>query len=163
MQIFILDEDPYISASYLCDKHIVCMPKEAAQMLSTSVLHYGGNSPYKKVSANHPCTLWAKQTSSNWLWLKTYGIAMAKEYTNRYHKEHKCQAIMEDLICNVPEGPLTPFAQVMPGIYKRPKAVDAYRALYLGEKARFAKWKHSLQPEWFRDLTAVSVQYTLFL
>jgi hypothetical protein len=36
MNIFILDLDPVISASMLCDKHVVKMIVESAQMLSTA-------------------------------------------------------------------------------------------------------------------------------
>ncbi len=36
MNIFVLDEDPVISAQMMCDKHIPKMIVEAAQMLSTA-------------------------------------------------------------------------------------------------------------------------------
>jgi hypothetical protein len=41
MNIFVLDEDPVISAQMQCDKHIVKMPLETAQMLC-SVFHRHG-------------------------------------------------------------------------------------------------------------------------
>ena len=61
MNIFILDESPIISAQMQCDKHIVKMPLETAQMLC-SVWHRYGQAdrvPYKEAHRNHPCTLWA--------------------------------------------------------------------------------------------------------
>lgn len=36
MNIFVLDRDPYIAASYHCDKHVVKMICEYAQLLSTA-------------------------------------------------------------------------------------------------------------------------------
>ncbi len=36
MNIFYLDHDPAVSARFMCDKHIVKMPLESAQMLSTA-------------------------------------------------------------------------------------------------------------------------------
>lgn len=36
MNIFILDKDPVISAQLQCDKHVVKMIVESAQMLSTA-------------------------------------------------------------------------------------------------------------------------------
>lgn len=36
MNIFVLDRDPYIAASYHCDKHVVKMIVEYAQLLSTA-------------------------------------------------------------------------------------------------------------------------------
>ena len=42
MNIFFLDKTPYKSAQYLCDKHVVKMILESAQMLSTAVQRYTG-------------------------------------------------------------------------------------------------------------------------
>jgi hypothetical protein len=50
---------------------------------------------------------------------------------------------------NLPNTICTDFAQAMPEQYKNSDAVTAYRAYYLGEKARFAKWKLGNIPEWF--------------
>ena len=50
---------------------------------------------------------------------------------------------------NIPDGPLTPFAQAMPDEYKDPDPVQAYRAYYMGEKAGFAKWNKRNTPEWY--------------
>lgn len=36
MNIFYLDKDPRIAASYHCDKHVVKMVSETAQLLSTT-------------------------------------------------------------------------------------------------------------------------------
>lgn len=36
----------------------------------------------------------------------------------------------------------------MPDEYKREDPVEAYRAYYVGDKARFAKWKLGNAPEW---------------
>jgi hypothetical protein len=39
----------------------------------------------------------------------------------------------------------------MPDQYKHEDAVVAYRQYYLGEKARFAKWKFGNVPTWFEQ------------
>ena len=44
MNIFVLDKSPIISAQMQCDKHIVKMPLETAQMLC-SVFHRHGQGP----------------------------------------------------------------------------------------------------------------------
>ena len=36
MNIFVLDRDPYKAAEMMCDKHVVKMILESAQMLSTA-------------------------------------------------------------------------------------------------------------------------------
>ena len=70
MNIFVLDKSPIISAQMQCDKHIVKMPLETAQMLCSVWHRYGQgmNVPYKEAHKNHPCTLWAMETRSNYEW-----------------------------------------------------------------------------------------------
>ena len=63
---------------------------------------------------------------------------MAEEYTRRYGREHKSEAVIRwcaRLPMGFPEKGLTPFAQAMPEQYKNECAVTAYRAYYHGEKA----------------------------
>jgi hypothetical protein len=37
----------------------------------------------------------------------------------------------------------------MPDQYKRPDAIEAYRAYYIGEKLKFAKWEpRAKRPDW---------------
>jgi len=48
---------------------------------------------------------------------------------------------------DLPDIPQTPFAQAMPSQYRSECAVTAYRAYYMGEKARFATWK-TQTPDW---------------
>jgi hypothetical protein len=50
---------------------------------------------------------------------------------------------------NLPNTICTDFAQAMPDQYKNVDGVTAYRAYYLGEKAKFAKWKLGNEPMWF--------------
>ena len=48
MNIFTVDSDPYIAASYLHDKHILKMPLETSQMLSTCH-HFKHSNPHQFV------------------------------------------------------------------------------------------------------------------
>ena len=152
MNIFILDEDIVLCARYHLDKHIVKMPLESAQMLSTAVLTHGGTARYKAAHKNHPCSIWARETKSNFQWLVSLGVELCQEYTFRYGKVHKClEVINECLGCLevIPSGPLTPFAQAMPEEYKKDNAVEAYRAYYAGAKSKIAAWKNREVPEWW--------------
>jgi hypothetical protein len=95
--------------------------------------------------------LWAGANRSNFNWLIKHGIALCEEYTARYGKRHKCQDVIEWASTQaqlIPVGQLTEFAQAMPDVYKDSCAVTAYRAYYLGDKARIATWKRN-QPEWW--------------
>tara|TARA_R110000824_G_scaffold2089_4_gene9975 strand:- start:576 stop:1043 length:468 start_codon:yes stop_codon:yes gene_type:complete len=152
MNIFVVDEDPVVAARQLCDKHVVKMILETAQMLCTVAHEHGFNAPYKKTHPKHPCTLWAGQSADNWSWLLQHGLAMCAEYTRRYGRVHKSEEIimwctrMPIQFCGA-QG-LTPFAQAMPEQYRNECAVTAYRAYYHGEKSGFATWK-SETPQWW--------------
>ena len=64
MNIFHLDKDPNTCAKYHCDKHVVKMILETAQMLSTAYQrHFGFNDRlYKVAYPKHPMTLWVGQS-----------------------------------------------------------------------------------------------------
>lgn len=151
MNIFVLDENPARAAEMACDKHVVKMVLETAQMLCSVVRASGGWAPYRKTHSRHPCTLWAAQSAANWEWLLNHGAALCAEYTKRYGKRHKSQSVIE--YCkNFPiefetQEP-TPFAQAMPEEYKNENAVQAYRAYYHGEKSSFATWRTNV-PKWW--------------
>ena len=52
MNIFVLDEDPQVAAQMMCDKHVVKMIVESAQMLSTAHRVLDGEQ-YTELSANN--------------------------------------------------------------------------------------------------------------
>jgi len=147
MNIFVLDTSPVAAALMQCDKHVVKMVLESAQMLSTIC-----NGPYKATHANHPCTLWAKASTGNYRWLHAHAVALAGEYSARYGKYHKSERVIHDLSqppADVPEGPLTPFAQCMPEEFKQSCPVQAYRDYYWTKRA-FAEWrKNRPAPNWW--------------
>jgi hypothetical protein len=152
MNIFVVDENPATAAQQLCDKHVVKMILETAQMLCTVAHEHGFDAPYRKTHPKHPCTLWAGKTGDNWSWLLQHGLAMCAEYTRRYGRVHKSEEVI--MWCaRLPiqfagARHLTPFAQAMPEQYRNPCAVTAYRAYYHGEKANFATWKSEV-PQWW--------------
>ena len=152
MNIFVVDTDPEKAARQLCDKHVVKMVLETAQMLCTVARQNGfDNAPYKKAHPKHPCTLWAGKSAANWTWLIDHGLAMCEEYTQRYGRTHKSEAVIRwcrNLPIRFPAEQLTPFAQAMPEQYKNECTVTAYRAYYHGEKAGFATWKAEV-PKWW--------------
>ena len=158
MNVFVVNECPKISGHALLDKHVIKMPLETAQLLCTVARKRGFEAPYKSTHANHPATLWLGQSSSNWNWLCEHGLAMSEEYTYRYGKVHKCQAIiqmMKDRTLeiwgdNAPYTEHTPFVQCMPDEFKRENPIEGYQAYYMGAKSEIAKWKiPSTKPDWF--------------
>lgn len=76
MNIFVLDTDPAIAASYHCDQHLHKMILESAQMACAVALHYAtfrkdlkGLPHYKPTHINHPCTEWLRKDIRNVFWM----------------------------------------------------------------------------------------------
>ena len=166
MNIFVLDECPIRSAQMQCDKHVVKMPLETAQMLC-SVFHRHGQGhlvPYKEVHKNHPCTLWAGDSADNFSWLLQHGMELCFEYTRRYNKIHKSQQVIMDLretdwgTLQYKPMEMTPHPQAMPDVYKSTKlrihnnTVRAYRQYYVNDKKDIAKWERGRpMPDWYTN------------
>lgn len=181
MNIFVVDTNPVNAARNLCDKHVVKMILESAQMLSTAHRVLDGNFYYRQgkngrkipsyahpnpvlndrlllaTMMNHPCTRWAMESMNNYYWLLMHGYELCLEYTRRYNKIHTLQNLYEHNLSECPANGsfkgLTPFAQAMPDQYKCSDAVQAYRNYYVNEKSKFAKWKNSEVPDWYLDMT----------
>jgi hypothetical protein len=152
MNIFVLDPDPVQAAIYHCDKHVVKMVLESAQMLCTNLNLLHISTPYLSVHKNHPCTIWARETRENFIWLCELGLSLGMEYTHRYGKTHSSEKVIEhcySLRHHIPQGRLTKFAQAMPDVYKCTDSVQAYRNYYMGDKKDFAIWSKREVPEWF--------------
>jgi hypothetical protein len=164
MNIFFLDEDPTMSAQYHVDKHVVKMILETAQLLC-GVHHATAPDntyvPYKLSHKNHPCSIWARTSLSNYLYLCELGLELCKEYTYRYGKRHKSQDVIEWCLINKPNVPDVEFtepAKAMPDEYKVGDVVQSYRNYYMGAKSGFATWKNRQKPFWFEE-KALSLSY----
>lgn len=157
MNIFVLDEDPFEAARMHCDKHVVKMPLEAAQMLCTVHRHYGSDDHrlYKSTHKHHPCTLWAADNTENYRWLYQYFHGLNDEYFHRYYRDHhswtKLKLILKFPPPRMPHKPMTPFAQAMPDEYKCDDAVTAYRNYYRYEKKALLQFKNRDTPDWLPD------------
>jgi hypothetical protein len=154
MNIFILSTDPKRSAKYHSDKHVVKMILESAQMLSTAIWESGGEAPYRSAYKNHPCTVWARTSRQNFIWLTDLALALCEEYTYRYGKYHKSEEVIRYAKANIPDIPnigLTPFAQAMPEQYKNENPVKAYRDYYIAEKKDINTWKYTKTPKWYEQ------------
>lgn len=152
MNIFVLDRNPKQAAEWHLDKHIVKMPLETAQMLCTVLNQNGVKTPYKSTHVKHPCTIWAGKSMDNFIWLCELGLELCKEYTYRYDKIHKCEAIIKECLtyCSkVPNTGLTEFVQAMPEEIKQKDPVDGYKNYYRISKKEFATWKKRNPPNWF--------------
>ena len=166
MNIFVVHENPAVAAQDLCDKHVVKMIIEGCQMLSTnhrlagSHIVYAPVHLYKQSFMNHPCTIWARQSYENYMWLANHTNELCNEYRHRYNKVHSCKQMAEWFLLHpLGSGKLTPFAQAMPEEFKVPgDGIAAYRKYYIGAKSKIAKWKYTNPPDWYtKGLTPTPV------
>lgn len=130
MNIFILDSEPKLAAEYHCNKHVVKMILESAQMLCAahwySLLNENGKTlsdfkgpkgakewilqksdqkkipPYSFTHVRHPCTVWSAETLGNYSWHLAMMRSLLDEYTVRYNKKHKCEDVWSWLNENMP-------------------------------------------------------------
>ena len=164
MNIFYVDDKDEAdscnkSAQAQPDKMLVKMPLETAQMLCTAHRELDGDEYadevglYKRAYWNHPCTVWARQTSSNYIWLYEHFLALGEEYKYRYGREHaSIIKLAKPLLCipeNIKTDAMTTPAQAMPDEDKNDDPVKAYRDYCTHEK-HYAKWeKGRAKPEWW--------------
>lgn len=161
MNIFFLSNKPDEAAKFQCDKHVVKMILESAQILST-VHHLLSESPptfiYKKTHSKHPCVIWACSSTANYRWLAMHGLALCDEYLFRYKKTHKSQEVLLWLSNHMP--PITNHRfldppQCMPDEYKLDSTeyVKAYRTYYIEDKKKNIKpfnYTNRGKPQWMK-------------
>jgi hypothetical protein len=159
MNIFYLSESPELAALYHCDKHVVKMILETAQLLSTAHHELGGTATYKSTHKNHPSAVWVRQSASHYRWAARLWMELMRQYTYRYDKIH-ASARLADELRHPPAALLdcgfVPPPQCMPEECKDPCTVTAYRNYYRGPKAYMAQWRHSLQPDWMEEAKKVA-------
>lgn len=155
MNIFVLDYNIEKCAQFHCDKHVVKMVLESAQLLSSVHRTHGEEVGYSLTHKNHPCAIWARESRENYDWLYELALSLNDEYGFRYNKSHKSIQVIESLPSPdyLPNKGLTPFAKAF-GAYadecnKHSDVVEAYRHYYRVAKADIVTWKHREQPYWY--------------
>jgi len=167
MNIFVVHPSPKVAARMLCDKHIVKMPLESAQMLCAAYDPMD-NPPYKRVHYNHPCTQWARHSLANYKWLIEHANELCAEYTKRYGcdiVQHASESVIKwcdtwKSTLTFKHTELTEHPQCFGDFHDRCFVLDnpvmGYRRYYRTAKKRFAKWSHSErlgygEPYWFTE------------
>jgi hypothetical protein len=179
MNIFYLDKDPKLAAQYHCDKHVVKMILESAQLLCTAHRVLDGvegvklssnnrrikiwtlndwreDELYKTAHYNHPCAVWVRKSVHNYKWLTELGDALLREYAQRYAKGHGCIDVLNTcknfIPDSMPKAEFTDPPQAM-DLYPQCKVpgdtVQAYRNYYKEIKSEIAEWRYSPKPYWY--------------
>jgi hypothetical protein len=156
MNIFVLDPDPMTAATLHCDTHVVKMILETTQMLCT--VHALVGNPvadgYKPTHANHPCTRWIAESSSNYVWAHRLLFGLHANYEHRYQRIHASKRLLIPLyIAPGIQGNPSPTAFVFAGPDSciRETVVESYRALYRLKQTTMRvpmRWTRSQRPEW---------------
>lgn len=150
---------PKICAEMHCNAHCCKMIIEYAQMLSTAhrVLetNLDENLIYKSTHVNHPCAIWVRQSSLNYMWLYELFICLCNEYTRRYSRKHLTDKKLRNILCflpkNIPNKGFTNFPKAMPDDVKENNVVLAYRNFYCKYKLEIAVWPKN-PPDWFEEI-----------
>lgn len=163
MNIFVLDENPELAARYHCNSHVVKMQLETAQLLSTAYRYYHSEAPenfcYKATHKQHPCSLWARESRANFVWLVELYYALEDEWRFRYNhpqtKRHGSYWVLENITAKnfpvrsmMPDRGLTPFVLAMPDSCKDNNPVLAYRKYYREQKQHLLNWGKCERPYW---------------
>lgn len=174
MNIFYLDSDPKVCAKYHCDKHVVKMILESAQLLCTALNVSVGEqiTPYKTTHVNHPCSIWVRENYSNWSYVWKLMFALEKEWGIRYNHKlalHKSVCLLSDFFTELPDRPelfsmvdlaeeflpnkpLTKPALAMPDYCKiSDNPVLCYREYYRKEKQDLLKYTNREKPFWLES------------
>ncbi len=157
-----------------CDKHVVKMVIEYAQLLSTAHRMLDGtqwtdassgrrikrwrldNSNmdgvlYKASHINHPSAIWVRENQKQYQYMYNMFVNLCDEYTYRYGKIHMTDSKLRDLLSespsNMAQGLFREPPQCMPDYCKQSNALDGYRTYYREEKKGFAKWTKREVPE----------------
>jgi hypothetical protein len=166
VNFFYLDKDPKKCAKYYCNKHILKIPIEIAQILSK--IHYELNSKidYSKIYKNSSVVkntlgpyCWIKESLDNYFWASKLGLELINEYKIRYNKtEHKTESILQYLYKNPPNLP-----KVKGTKFKGTNKYDMFQFVsddpiicaqynYAEMKCINDKWNEDGPPDWFKKI-----------
>ena len=176
MNIFVTNVDPVLAARDLCDKHCRskmqiegaimlqhCFTQETLNHPSTPRTKAGKPRRSGRGYFNHQCSVWARETIDNFMWLVDLSL---EQFTERMYRwpnsnEHFTKEFI--LWCKnnahnttITKTGLTEFAVAINedcNCRKLPNfddlsVVDKYRAYIIHDKD-FATWTKRSQPEWF--------------
>ena len=119
MNIFYVDKDPVKAAEMMCDKHIIKMILESAQMLCTAKRVLDGTEYFDKTKngrkikrwrldnsneeatiykagwLGHPSTQWVLKSAYNYIWLYQHMMALNEQYKLRWQKDKDHTSIVK--------------------------------------------------------------------
>jgi hypothetical protein len=166
VNFFYLDKDPIKCAKYYCNKHVLKIPIEIAQILSKIHHELETGIDYCKIYKNSQVVkntlgpyCWIKQSYDNYIWTSKLGLALINEYKLRYNKDtHKSEPILQYLADNPPKLPkigITRFIgtnkyDMFQYISNDPITCARYN--YAEMKCKNDKWNIHGPPNWYIEI-----------
>lgn len=148
MNVFYLDHDPDLCAQYHCDKHVVKMIIEYAQLMSTAhrmldgeewigrnltgrrIRRFWHPDPvmnehlYKACHYMHPSAVWTRASKANYDWLYSMWASLCEEYTYRYGRTHLSQEKLQYYLLFAPANASNDaFTQPTPAMSHFPQCI----------------------------------------
>jgi hypothetical protein len=178
MNIFFLHFNQAKCARWHCDKHVVKMILETAQLLYTAhwilAINKGLLPSFKTAPPHaleprmrgylpirndkHPSAIWARESLQHYRWLSIFGLALCNEYRYRFNdKKHSCENHLRWLYMNAPpelfdNGWKDP-PPAMPDIYKTSKnSIICYRKYYNEGKQSLLTYTGRHRPHWLSKI-----------
>jgi hypothetical protein len=179
VNIFYLHPEAQKCAEMHCDRHVLKMIIEYAQLMSTAHRVLDGEEYYaltangrkikrwrmpdvkyenglmKASHVHHPSNVWVRASKANYVWLNQMWNHLLLEYTHRYGKRHACADRMEVLYAwpeNIPDLPFTEPTPAMPDECKiANNSLASYHKYYIEKKVSFAKWTKREMPIWYQN------------
>jgi hypothetical protein len=187
MNIFVTNEDPVLAARDLCDKHVRskmqiegaimlahAFPQEVLDHPSTPKTKTGKSRKSGKGYSKHQCSIWARESKDNFMWLTNHTLEQFSE--RMYRWPNSTEHFTKDFIvwCSknlhnttIQKSSLTPFAvaisddcicrKIIPN-FNNLSVVDQYRAYIIYDKD-FATWTKRESPSWYNQLQSDHQRY----
>jgi hypothetical protein len=187
MNIFVTNEDPVLAARDLCDKHVRskmqiegaimlahAFPQEVLDHPSTPKTKTGKSRKSGKGYSKHQCSIWARESKDNFMWLTNHTLEQFSE--RMYRWPNSTEHFTKDFIvwCSknlhnttIQKSSLTPFAvaisddctcrKIIPN-FNNLSVVDQYRAYIIYDKD-FATWTKRESPNWYNQLQSDHQRY----
>ena len=181
MNIFYLHEDPIQNAKWHIDKHIVKMPIEYAQLMSTAHRYLDGEFYYGKTAngrkiqrwrmnsnlehvlykashVKHPSGIWVRHSKQNYMWLYEMWTELNTEFMYRYNKDvpHESYRKLNDALKEPPNnmydlGFCEPYQAMFDDVKNPNSSIRAYHDYYIKYKQHLAKWTKRGMPYWYEQ------------
>ena len=125
MNIFLLHVNGRLMALLHSDAHVVKMILEMTQLCCNVYYYYTQvaepSKLYRKTHVRHPMSIFVAQNRLNFMLVISRALHLAAEYTRRFGKTHKCDAMLKDFRACPPD-----FASCPPPAYKEDTVLADY-------------------------------------